>query len=164
MAYAVARREADFKLRGASPVARRETPSDLAQSAIREVLEAAGKLENRGPEALRALIKQVVTHKLHEKLRYHGAQRRSQKQEVRWTEHGGAAAETTDDPAEKAVARETADEEQQLLKSLSPRETEVIEMRLRGMSHRDIAAELGISEDSSSKILSRARELRDRSD
>ena len=145
-------RDAARRMPGA--VARFDTPSDLAQSVVRELLKHADQLEYRGDADLAGLARRILRRKVTEKLRRALSQRRDAGRD-----DPEAAEPAADDPSPSRQAA-TAELERllgALLDRLPAREREVLHRRMQGQTHDVIAAALGITRANSEQLLSRAR-------
>jgi len=135
----------------------RESGADLAQSVCREVLERLrdGRFEYRGDAAFKQWLYQAALLKLRDRRDFHGAARRDGAREDVATASRVAAADPT--PSQDAMAHERAEEIVRAIERLPPDMRRVVELaRFERRSHSEIAAALGISEENSRKLLSRA--------
>ena len=141
----------------------RETPADLAQSVCREVLEGLqrGAFEFRGEAQFRQWLYRAALHKVRMKARYFGAERRGRQREQRLDDltdsRGQPAVADSHTPSRSAVGHEEQRRFVAALAQLSDAQRQVVEWaHFEGLSHKDIAARLGITEGSSRMMLSRA--------
>lgn len=138
------------------------TASDLAQSVVREVLETGNRLEYRGPAELRALTRQILAHRIADRLRRRRAARRDSGREVSLPSESatpealGGAPDPS--PSEAAKVGELRDRLQQRLSLMTETERKVLLLRLEGLQHDEISRALGISVANSFKTLSRLRQ------
>ena len=145
--------------RAGARILTRESPSDVVQSACREVLEAADGIRWQGEAAFRSFLYTTTLRKLIDKQRFHARRKRRMSAEV------PLVADELDDPArvdrgtpsQCAVRAESLDRLQQELDRLPPEQRDLISMRrLFGLTTEEIAAELGISSGAVRARLSRA--------
>jgi RNA polymerase sigma-70 factor (ECF subfamily) len=144
--------------RAGAVLLRKESGEDLAQSVCREVLGSlrSGRLEYQGEAAFRNWLHQAALLKMRERREFLGAAKRDADEVpasgIESQVPGGGPT-----PSQEAIAREQAEELSQALARLPSELRRVIELaRIQGWSHAEIAAELGISEVNSRKLLSRA--------
>ncbi len=134
-----------------------ESQSDIVQSVCREVLGDVAELEVDDEDAFRRWLFGVAYHKITHKAEYHGAQKRDTARKVPLDGvlevYGGFVT-----PSRQA---EVADEVERVERAfdLLPEEYRnvILQVCLRSRSHREVAAEMGRSEEALRKLLSRAR-------
>ena len=150
------------RLRTGPSLRARESCSDLVQSACREALGELGGLECRDEGAFRAWLCAVALNKIRHRAEYFGAARRSADHEVPRDVEGGERAlldayRPVFTPSHHAAAREEIERLERAFDRLGEDDREVIlQARLLGRGHREIAGELGKSEAAVRKSLSRA--------
>ncbi|MEZ5964737.1 MAG: sigma-70 family RNA polymerase sigma factor [Planctomycetota bacterium] len=155
-ARATARRAADHGVPA-------QDRSDLAQSVVRELARAAGRLEFRGVEAFDALVRTMFAHKMRSKLSRARAKRRDVRREVGGADAGDdTAIELPDrdpehDPVQQTLAEELRSRLQKSIDGLPPRNRDVILLRAAGCSNAEVAAKLGLTEANAQKIYARTR-------
>lgn len=153
----------DLALRQRSRVsALREDGADLAQSVVLELMQNAGSLRFRGPEAMRALAAEIFVRLASDRRRALGTQKRDCRRERRLPDNdeetgAGILARAAENPAELAAAHELLARYEARLARLNERERQVLRRRVAGEGHRSIAAALGISAALSQHLLMEAR-------
>jgi len=147
----------------AAPLRAKETPTDLAQSVVAEILLHEGKLEYRGQAALRGLVKAILVAKITARARRHLAKRRDvRRDQVTASSLGDAIpAAPGASPPSVVVWREMVDRAEAEIARLPEREQRILRMGTQGMTAKEIAAQEGISEANAQKILWRARQAID---
>lgn len=133
-----------------------ESCSDLVQTVCREALQSVERYEWRGEGSFRRWLFTVAMNKLRNRADYHAAERRDAARVVAGTE---ALSETPGGlgPSQHAIASEATAKFEASLDRLEEDQREVILMaRVIGMTHAEIAAELGIAEGAVRTRLSRA--------
>lgn len=159
-----------IQLRMGAKLSSREAPSDVLQSVCREYVEARDRVEFPDEAAFRAWLQTTARHKILEKARHHGAQRRDAAREasagapepaardesmVLHPLDGMAADSMT--PSRNAMGREQVDRLGAAMAQLSTDEQTVVRLvKLEGASHGVAAAQLGRSEEASRTLLRRA--------
>lgn len=146
------------RLRLGGALRARESSLDVVQSVCRELLAASRQFEFRGEDRFRAWLFTAALHKLTDKRRFHGRQKRAIGRD--------SGAEDTDDllraasyltPSVDAIGRETAAHLHAALAALSEEHREVITMaRVVRLPHQVIAEVLGRSEPAVRQLLARA--------
>ncbi|HEX5054698.1 MAG TPA: sigma-70 family RNA polymerase sigma factor [Planctomycetota bacterium] len=141
-------------------VAHKESRSDLVQSVCREVLEALDRdrFEWRGEGPFREWLYRTALHKIQMKGRYFRAQRRNGGRERAPDDDGDdPALQVSRTPSMSASDREDRERFLHALQQLPAPQRQIVEWaHLEGVSHREIAARLGVSEANSRVMLSRA--------
>lgn len=133
-----------------------ESCSDLVQTVCREALQSVERYEWRGEGSFRRWLFTVALNKLRNRADYHAAARRDAGRVVAGSDLVG---ETPGGfgPSQHAIAAEAAAKFEASLDRLEEDQREVILMaRVIGMSHAEIAAELGLAEGAVRTRLSRA--------
>lgn len=142
-----------------------ESTSDLAQSVCRELLQGLHRFEYRGEAQFRNYLYNAALRKIADRSEYYGAQKRDDAKRValgtgsQSSEEDGlvAAYRTILTPSRHAAAREELLQVERAFATLSDEQREVILLaRMVGLSHGEIAAQLGKSEAAVRKVLSRA--------
>ncbi len=133
-----------------------ESCSDLVQTVCREALQSVVNYEWRGEGSFRRWLFTVAMNKLRNRADFHAADRRDAARVIASTD---AVGETPGGfgPSQHAIASEVSAKFEAGLDRLDEDQREVILMaRVIGMSHAEIAAELGIAEGAVRVRLSRA--------
>jgi RNA polymerase sigma factor (sigma-70 family) len=133
-----------------------ESCSDLVQTVCREALQSVERYEWRGEGSFRRWLFTLAMNKLRNRADYHAAERRDAGRIVAGSDAidarpGGCG------PSQHAIAGEVNATFEAALDRLGEDQREVILLaRVVGMSHAEIAAELGIAEGAVRTRLSRA--------
>ncbi|MGE0143770.1 MAG: sigma-70 family RNA polymerase sigma factor [Planctomycetota bacterium] len=156
----VARSEAQRRLSGNPlPAA---SPSDLAQSALVELLREPERFDYRGPSALRGLVKSILVARVVRRLRARRAAKRDLGRErpiADGAADSGLDLEAPDPgPVSQLVWRELVEEMEARVRGLDERSQRMLAMAMAGRTLRDIAESEGVSEASAQKIVWRARQ------
>lgn len=136
------------------PLAQLESSSDVVQSVCRRALEGLDGFEYRGEAAFRKWLLVACTNRLRDKQRYWLRDKR----DARAVEGsvGDQVAEFRS-PSGEVMRREELDRLQQALDRMPEEYRQVVTLsRLGGLSHAEIAAELGKSEGATRMLLHRA--------
>lgn len=140
----------------------RETSLDLAQSVYREALESLDDIEYRGADSLRKWLLLRAEHKIRDRGKYWGRDKRAPEREVLLSGLDGREAEfeallSLRTPSRSAVAREDLERLERALEEL-PRDYRraVLLARVAGCTHEELARELGRTESATRTLLSRA--------
>lgn len=150
------------RLKSGPALRERESHSDLVQSVCREFLQEADRLECVDESAFRAWLLRVAWHKILGRVRHH----RAQKRDVAREEHQPPAGEESllsaygnfCTPSRDVVAREEVARIESAFDQLSePQRDVILEVCMHGRPHKDVAAEMGKSEEALRQLLSRAR-------
>jgi len=145
----------------AAKLAARIDPEDIVLSAYRSFFVAArqGRFEVQRGGDLWQLLVEITLHKLYRSAEHHLAKRRSVEREQRAgeTSHTSLSLAGREPTPEEALA--AADELQTILEQLSERGRLVIELRLQGYEHEEIAERLGCNERTVRRHLNEARRL-----
>ena len=146
------------RLKAGPTLLAKESCSDLAQSVCRDVLENAERFRFGGEPEFRKWLFTTAMRKIADRAEHWGADKRNAARErggLDEQELRGYASVYT--PSNQAMAREELLRVERGFSQLSPEKQEVILMaRLMGLSHAQIAAELGKTEVAVRSILSRA--------
>ncbi|MBI5851197.1 MAG: hypothetical protein HZB39_09230 [Planctomycetes bacterium] len=147
----------------AAPLRAKETPTDLAQSVVAEILMHEGKLEYRGELALRGLVKAILVAKITARARRHLAKRRDVRRDQTTASSLGdeVLAAPGASPASIVVWREMVDRAEAEIARLPEREQRILRLGTQGKTAKEIGAAEGISEANAQKILWRARQAID---
>ncbi len=133
-----------------------ESCSDLVQTVCREALQSVEHYEWRGEGSFRRWLFTLAMNKLRNRADYYAAERRDAARVVA----GSDAVDATPGgfgPSQHAIAGEANAKFEAALDRLDEDQREVVLMaRVIGMSHAEIAAELGIAEGAVRTRLSRA--------
>ena len=152
------------RLHAGGVIRAKETSHDIVQSVCREVLQDLDQFEYRGEAAFRHWLYTTTRRKLVDKHRFYNRDRRDVARE-RDIQAGGDS--STDalaavygslcPPSRAAAAREELAHVEAAFDELPDDYREVITMsRIVGLSHREIAARLGRSEQATRQLLARA--------
>jgi RNA polymerase sigma factor (sigma-70 family) len=146
------------RLKAGPSLLARESCSDLAQSVCRDVLENADRFRFGGEPEFRKWLFTTAMRKLSDRAEHWTAGKRDQRREragLDEEELRGFAGIYT--PSKQAAAREELAKVEEAFGKLAPEKQEVVLMaRLMGLSHAQIAQELGKTEVAVRSILSRA--------
>ncbi|MBK8975262.1 MAG: sigma-70 family RNA polymerase sigma factor [Planctomycetes bacterium] len=145
-----------------------ESAADLAQSVYRQIIVGLGGFEGSSLEQFRSWLAKVVLHKIRMRHRFLIAQRRDRRRERPLAEGGGGDPETYQrlatcyatlgTPSQGASAREEVARVEAAVDRLPDDQRRVLTLAcVVGLSHREIAEELGKAEPAVRKLLSRAR-------
>lgn len=152
------------RLRSGPLLRQRESHSDLVQTVCRQLLQDLGDYRGEGGEAsFKAWLFTMALRKLAERGRFHGAERRDPAREVPAATDAGASPlldcyASFCTPSRVAIAREEIARIEAGFDALSDEHREVITLAcVVGLPHREIAHELGKTEEAVRKLLSRAR-------
>jgi RNA polymerase sigma-70 factor (ECF subfamily) len=151
------------RLRSGPLLRQRESHSDLVQTVCRQLLEDLGDYRGDGEASFKAWLFTMALRKLAERGRFHGAGRRDPAREVPPPDEAAAGPlldcyATFCTPSRFAIAREEVERIETAFDALGDEQREVITLAcVVGLSHREIAHELGKSEEAVRKLLSRAR-------
>ena len=152
---------AAVRLRMGPALRARESASDVVQSICREVLSNLDRYEPRDGAGFRRWLHRLALNKIVDKQRYWRADRRDPGKEVpldgvrsRALLEAYAAAAT---PSRAAVELEDLRHIEEAFDRLPERQRDVILLtRVVGLSHREVADELGVTEEASRALLRRA--------
>lgn len=152
-----------LRLRAGAAIRARLGHSDLVQSVCREVLEAKDKIEFQGDAAFKNWLYTAALRKLVEHDRRMHAGKRDVRREIAADAPAGDDAAllqgyaTATTPSLLAMGNEGARQLEEAFDELSEEHREIITMaRITGLTHAQIAAELGKSEESCRQLLRRA--------
>lgn len=136
-----------------------ESQSDLVQSVCREVLHSLGGARCADEPSFRQWLYSIARHKILGKVDYHRAQKRDVRR-LAGADDGAllAAYGTFCSPSQEASQREQVAAVEAAFDELSEDHRQVIlEICVLGRSHREVAAEMGRSEEALRQLLVRAR-------
>ncbi|MBL9076196.1 MAG: sigma-70 family RNA polymerase sigma factor [Planctomycetes bacterium] len=146
------------RLKAGPSLLARESCSDLAQSVCRDVLENADRFRFGGEAEFRKWLFTTAMRKIADRAEHWRAGKRDPRREqggLDEQEIQGLQGLCT--PSRQAAAREELARAEEAFATLAPEKQEVVLMaRLMGMSHAQIAGELGKTEVAVRSILSRA--------
>jgi RNA polymerase sigma-70 factor (ECF subfamily) len=146
------------RLKAGPSLLAKESCSDLAQSVCRDVLENAERFRFGGEAEFRKWLFTTAMRKIADRAEHWRAGKRDQARErggLEEDEMRGLAGIYT--PSGQAAAREELQRVEAAFGKLAPEKQEVVLMaRLMGLSHAQIAQELGKTEVAVRSILSRA--------
>jgi eukaryotic-like serine/threonine-protein kinase len=145
----------------AAKLAARVDPEDIVLSAYRSFFVAAGQGRfevHRGGDLWQLLV-EVTLHKLYRSAEHHLAQRRSVERERRVADSSHTSMPFTDKEPTPDEAAAAADELEAVLQRLTERGRQVLELRLQGYEHEEIAERLNCNERTVRRQLSEARRL-----
>ena len=152
-----------LRLRAGAGIRARLGHSDLVQSVCREVLRSKDKIEFQGDAAFRSWLYTAALRKLVEHDRHMHAVKRDVGREQSLDAEGGVDAAllqgyaTMTTPSLVAMGREGAAKLEEAFDVLTDEHREIITLaRVVGLSHAEIAAQLGKSEESCRQLLRRA--------
>mgnify|MGYP001597621681 CR=1 FL=1 len=137
-------------------LSQRESCSDLVQSICREVLQGQQRYRFEGEAAFRKWLLQVALRKLIDRRRFYGARKRENP--AREADFPSAwrmdelakLAKTLASPSAEAMLREDVGRLGHALERLSDADREIIrKVHLDGLTHGDVAARLGCTEEQS---------------
>ncbi|MDZ4771986.1 MAG: RNA polymerase sigma factor [Planctomycetota bacterium] len=135
----------------------RESSSDIVQSTCRELLRSASNFEDRGEASFQSWMHGAAEHKLQNRARHWGAQRRQGSGAAEDLAAEEPSAPDSSRPSHDAQLSEEVERLQRAFAELSPEHRHVLQRsQIEGASHAEIAAELGKSADAVRKLLSRA--------
>lgn len=148
----------------AAGLKRRVGADDVAQSVCRTFVRRAGIGEFQIPDAesLWSLLVAITVTKVREQARFHRRQKRDSQREQHLdsvTPDGEARVPTPagSEPSPADVA-EWSDQFEKLLAELDAEERQIVELRLAGHTHEEIAERLGCSERTVRRLFKRLQE------
>jgi RNA polymerase sigma factor (sigma-70 family) len=148
--------------RMADRLRRRVEPEDVVQSACRTFFRRAraGQVVLTDSESLWRLLCAIVITKVREQARFHTRERRSLDREVPLAggpdDSGGEIpVPGREPPPDEAVA--FVDYLEQLLVTLDDEERGVIDLKLQGLTHDEVANRLGLTERTARRVYKRVR-------
>lgn len=144
-----------------SPALRqREQDSDIVQSVCAEVLAHPARFQYHGEAAFRSWLYRAVLDRVRQKLRFHGAERRSPDREEHPGPEGAGPLDSYAEmvtPSRVAMNRELQQKLEVAIDGLPEAQKEVlVRARLLQLDHETIARELDITTDASRQLLHRA--------
>lgn len=152
------RLRAFVRLRTNALIRKHESCSDLVQSVCREVLQSAGRFEYRGDAAFRAWLFRTALNKILDRQAFLTEQKRDVQRDMAAGPGAlGELAGREPTPSQVAAAAELQQHMEAAFDLLPENYREVISLsRILGLSHAEIAEQLGCSEGASRMLLSRA--------
>jgi RNA polymerase sigma factor (sigma-70 family) len=156
--------KAFVRLRAGEAILGKESASDLVQTVCREALEAAPKFEVRGPEAFRKWLLQRALHKLIDRRRFYGRDKRDVAREVRARETVSASDAksllecygTLCTPSRDAIANEEVERIERALEQLDgPQREAILLCRIAGLSFGEAGEQTGRSANSVRGLMNR---------
>ncbi|MGE0143362.1 MAG: RNA polymerase sigma factor [Planctomycetota bacterium] len=146
-----------LRLKAGPAILQHESSSDLAQSVCRDILEGADRFQFGGEPEFRKWLFTTAMRKIADRHEHWQAQKRRAAAVQGGLDEDLSALAAIWSPSQQAMAREELEAVERSFSRLSPDKQEVILMhRLMGMSHAQIAAELGKTEVAVRSMLSRA--------
>ena len=139
----------------------RESSSDLVQSVCRELLERRERFEVRDEVAFSHWLFETAFRKIQDRVRYHGAQKRSPAKESSKVDDQlffqGLAQASFADPAHQAEFTEELERFELAFEKLPPQYRDMIlYSRFLGLEHQEIAERTGMTKEAVTYTLSRA--------
>ena len=165
MAHHLPGLRAFVRLRMGAQLQARESASDLVQSACREVLQHMDRYQYQGESNFRQWLFMTALRKVRNRVQYYRAQKRDVDREIdvaekRTSDEQQALAEyyqTMSTPSGHLQAQEFVDRFEQSFGELPEDYRTIITLsRVVGLSHREIAAEMGRTEAACRSLLIRA--------
>ncbi len=145
------------RLRAGDVVHGHEEHSDIVQSACRDVLENLERYKHGGDEGFRRWLYRTALRKIADRYEYYRAKKRDVGREGLMGSQWSSAPGAMPTPSQHAIANEEAMRIERALAGMPDDYREVVVLsRYTGMSHREIAAEMGRSELAVRTLLSRA--------
>lgn len=132
---------------------------DLVQSVWSDILEDLDQFEDQGPDSFFRWLHACLIRKIQSKRRFHGAQKRAAKRTSAWPDAGlaGPKGSTDPTPSQNVSDQESVASLQQALDRFPEVQRQVLTLRMRNsLSFREIAEQVGRSEDATKKIYSRS--------
>jgi len=146
------------RLQSDSSTRQRESASDLVQTVCREVLEGLDAFRWDSAAGFRSWLYTVAHNKVRTRMRFWNAARRSPR-----AEHAGGdelllrVYGAIDTASQVAIHREEVTRLEEAFAELSEAHRQIIlQSRLMGLKHKEIAARMGRSEEAVRSLLSRA--------
>jgi RNA polymerase sigma factor (sigma-70 family) len=162
--------QAFVRLHAGDHIRRRESDVDVVQSICREVLQDLGKFKGSGEGQFKKWLYTLALNKIQEKGRFHGAAKRAANREVSPVAPpaGESVAPTNDQildcyksfctPSQHVAVAESVGNIEKVFDELSEDYRQVITLScFLGLSHAEVAAEMGRNEGATRMLLSRAR-------
>lgn len=135
----------------------REEHSDIVQSACRDVLENLERHRYGGDEGFRRWLYRTALRKIADRHEYYHAKKRDIGREGFLASNSSFAGGNTPTPSQHAIANEEAMRIDRALNAMPEDYREVVVLsRYVGLSHKEIADEMGRSELAVRTLLSRA--------
>jgi len=151
------------RLRAGPTVRHRDSVSDIVQSACREILANVDRFQYGGEAGFKAWLYTTALRRIQKRHDYHRAQKRDVAREVAAGPADTLAPDllahyrTLTTPSAHAVAREETERIERAFDRLTEEQREVvIQSRLVGLGHKEIARALGKSEGATRVLLHRA--------
>lgn len=151
--------QAFVRLRAGSRLLRKEHSEDLVQSVCREVLQDAGVFEYRGERSFKKWLYLTAQHKLYDRARFYGAEKRDERREQPMATdpgyYSGYAAFLS--PSRVVIEAEEVQRLECIFDELPEQYAEVITLaKIVGLGHEEIAKEMGKTITASRMLLHRA--------
>lgn len=147
-----------IRLRAGSRLLRKEQSEDLLQSVCREVLQDADAFEYRDERSFKKWLYLTAQHKLYDRARFYKAEKRAAHEQALATDAGyysGYAAFMS--PSRVAMDAEEIQRIESIFDELPEQYAEIITLaKIVGLSHEEIANEMGKSVTASRMLLHRA--------
>ena len=151
------------RLRAGPAVRHKDSVSDVVQSACREVLANVDRFRYGGEAGFKAWLYATALRRIQKRHDYHHAQKRDIAREVAVDPARVRTSDLLDcyrtftTPSAHAIAREEAERIERAFDGLNEEQREVvIQSRLIGLSHKEIARAIGKSEGATRVLLHRA--------
>ncbi len=157
------------RLHSGRSIRERESMTDVVQTICREVFVDLGDFEGTAERQFRKWLFRLALAKIHDRHRFHAAQKRDARREVlpRAAVTGSFAADddrlldcyaTFCTPSQNVSAKEEVGRIEDAFDQLQDDHRHIIQLAcFGGLSHSEIAADMGKSEPAVRKLLSRAR-------
>ncbi len=146
------------RLKSSQAVRDKEACSDLVQTACRQALQNLDKYDWQGPGSFRNWLFAFAMQKIRNRQQFYGAEKRSGQREVKGEFRDlGQAYATMSTPSRVAMGREEIERLEGIMGDMPDDYREIIvQSRIVGLSHAEIAEQMGRSEGAVRVLLSRA--------